>query len=204
MLDPAPLPLLVLPEYVLLPGTLVPFHATEAAPQRLFGAALADRRLLVVAGTPMPSIAALGRIVSDRRYPDGCIDVFVHALERVRVVDVSAGPDGLVARVASAPDVAESRATRAAGQRLRRLAIELAAVLGAADRGEEAEALRAVAGSTPICGLLANRLGSQLVLDPIERQRLLETDCPAERAERLVRRLGELMLASARSDAALH
>ena len=193
MSDPQPLPFLVLPEYVLLPGTLVPFHASEPEPCRLFGAALADRRLLVVASGAAGSVAALGRIVSDRRYPDGRIDVFVHGLERVRVTSVEASPDGPIAHVLSEPDDGATT-THEAGARLRAVTLALIIVLGEGARAEEGEALRSVLGSTSECGVFANRLGSFVLADFHERQALLETRCPVTRADWLTRRVGETLL----------
>lgn len=196
MSDTAPLPLLVLPEYVLLPGTLVPFHATEPEPCRLFGAALADRRLVVVASGAAAGIGALGRIVSDRRYPDGRIDVFVHGLERVRVTSVESSPDGPRAHVETEPDDGLPE-TRAACERLRSVTFALVIVLGDGVRAEEGEALRSVLASASECGLFANRLGSFVLVDFHERQALLETRCAVTRADWLTRRVGDVLLEAA-------
>ena len=81
------MPLFALPSYVLFPHTLVPFHVFERCYLQLIDASLAGDRLLVVSGIPTMDdggygtpfrVAGLGRVVSDRRYRDGRIDIFVH------------------------------------------------------------------------------------------------------------------------------
>ncbi|MDP6945506.1 MAG: hypothetical protein QF464_15260, partial [Myxococcota bacterium] len=78
-------PLFALPSYVLFPHTLVPFHVFERCYLQLIDASLAGDRLLVVSGIPTMDdggygppfrVAGLGRVVSDRRYRDGRIDIF--------------------------------------------------------------------------------------------------------------------------------
>lgn len=196
-----PVPLMALPGFTLFPGTLVPLSAIEPEPCRTLAASLADRRLLVIAAldTPGPeraihAVAGLGRIVSDRRHPDGRMDAFVHGLSRVRLGEVLLGPDGLAAPVEALPDEAR-KSTSEAGLRLLSVATTLACAL--ADRhAEEAEALSSLVASSEDLGLIANRLAAMFVEPFAERQRLLEERCPAERADAVAAVLGEVLLAS--------
>lgn len=188
-------PLLSLPGVVLLPGTLMPLHAFEPVPCRVLSAAMCERRLVVVQAAVGDARArvALGRIVSDRRHPDGSIDAFVHGLERARVTRLVEAPLGGCARasVAVEPD-ASYRGD--AGRRLRQLVAGLMRTLARAARHEEALAIGAVLGSTQDAGLLANRLGATFLTTPEERQALLEMTCPGARSAWLTTRLGEVYL----------
>ena len=196
-------PLLSMPGVVLLPGTLMPLHAFEPAACRVLSAALADRRLVVVAphalassprpytGLHAPGLCALARIVSDRRYPDGRVDAFVHGLDRARITHVHEAASGHVVSLVAEADTAYRGD---AGRRLRQVAQGLVRVLAEVRRAEEAEALRAILASTSDPGVLANRLGAAFIEAPDERQALLEARCPGVRAEWLTRRLGEVFL----------
>lgn len=185
------LPVLALSGQVLFPHTLEPLQLYEAESQAMLDACLADRRLLfLVAERPGDGgdtfdVGALGRVVSDRRLSGGRTTLFVHALERVRVVrEVASEPWRVVdvdplhdERVADAP-LTDARA-RVVG-----LAANLARELGAGGA-----ALSRVIGSTLDAGVLSHRVASLAAGDLSERQRLLESTSPLERcrgAERLL------------------
>ena len=63
-------------------------------------------------------------------------------------------------------------------------------------RPEEAEALRALLGSTSDIGLVANRIAAAFVGSFDERQRLLEERCPAARCDQLALALGGQLLSA--------
>lgn len=195
------LPLFPLPRYTLFPNTLVPFHVYEPRYRRMLGDCLTGRRLLVVAGlapgwehAPVGaapetlSVAGLGRVLSDRRYPDGRFDLFVHGIARVRVVNTVRFDPWTVVDV-------EPLADRLAGTldgalpRLASVASRLAAALG-----DDGDGVRELLSSSSDPAVLSNRLAALLVDDYAERQRLLETRCPAARCDRLVSWLGEMVL----------
>jgi Lon protease-like protein len=192
-------PVLALPGFTLFPGTLVPLHAFEPEACRLLAESLADRRLLVLAALDAPGperslhpVAGLGRIVSDRRYPDGRVDAFVHGLARVRLKSVALGPWGLVAEVETLADM-PMRSPALPGLRLLSVALALErALLGT--RSEEAEALRSLIRSSDDPAVLADRVAAAFVEPFAERQALLAERCPASRCDAVAARLGELLL----------
>ncbi len=219
----AELPLLLLPEYTLFPGTLVPFHLHDPSLCATVSESLADRRLLVVspqaalstarrrAGVPhgvghSGVAAGLGRVVSDRRYPDGRLDLFVHGLSRVRIIRVRDVGGRLFADAMEDADE-PGRGAREAARRLRQVAYQLATALAddpRTPRPEESDGLFAILSSTEEPGLLANRLAAFYLTDFRARQALLEMRCPTTRCERLVDLLGEILLAQYGTATALH
>jgi|GEM_PF-989222 len=193
------LPVFALPEFTLFKGTLVPFHIFEPRYCEMIERCLADRRLLVVTGlkpgweahpneddAPVFDVGGLGRVVSDRRFPDGRWNIFVHCIERVEIVDTR--PQTIRSATHTVVDVqvlldnADNDASRLqnATHRMSTLGRSLALELGS-----EGAALSKVLGSTDDPGLLSNRLASLIVRDPDERQELLEQLSPTHRCERL-------------------
>lgn len=193
------LPLFPLPEYTLFPNTLVPFHVYEPRYRDMLADCVAGRRLLVVAALapgwelaqdrePTVSVGGLGRVLSDRRYPDGRLDLFVHGIERVRIATrLRAEPWPLV-DVEPVPDRVEAPLDGAL-QRLASLTSRLIVALG-----EEGAPLRELLASTADPAVLSNRLAATVVEGFGARQALLETTCPARRCERLVGHVGALLL----------
>jgi Lon protease-like protein len=204
------LPVFALPEFTLFKGTLVPFHIFEPGYCEMIERCLADRRLLVVAGlqpgweayepqdeavAPVYDIGGLGRVVSDRRFPDGRWNIFVHCIERVCITDRMAAKPGWthpVVDVSIIADVFEADGgarLAIAGHRMQTLARSLALELG-----PEGAALSKVLGSTDDPGVLSNRLASLIVRHPDERQQLLEELSPLRRCAQLAEIFGvELM-----------
>jgi uncharacterized protein len=178
-------PLFALPSYVLFPHTLVPFHVFEQGYLRTVEACLSGERLLVVAGVSQDDdglagqpyqVAGLGRVVSDRRYRDGRIDVFVHGLSRVRIehqhrVESVSLVDVAVMREPLRDDL------DAIQQRIVDLATSLART-----QGVNGGALGKVLSTRADLGVLSDRLAALLVDDMSLRQYILEQADPAVRA----------------------
>lgn len=204
----AGLPVLPLPDYALFPNTLVPFHVYEPRFRRMLADCLAERRLLVVVGLapgwesapegdhpPTHAIGGLGRVLSERRYQDGRVDLFVHAIARVRVTGPLGGDDWPIADVEPLEDA--PRLTReGATQRLVAVATQL--VVGLGDLGEPVRQLLASSGDVAV---LSNRLAAALVERAADRQALLEERCPTARAERLVELLAARLITVERGPA---
>jgi len=196
-------PVLPLPEYTLFPNTLVPFHVYEPRFRRMLADCLADGRLLVVAAlapgwehraeADVPEVlpvAGLGRVLSDRRYPDGRVDIFVHGIARVSITGPLAVEPWLAADARRLPD----RSRAALGTALQRL-IALASRL-LAGVGDEGEPARQLLASSPDAAVLSNRLAAALV-EPFElRQTILELRCPTARCEALFSYLAGRVLES--------
>jgi Lon protease-like protein len=193
-----PVPLLVIAEYTLFPGTLVPFHVHERGLCDAVAHSLATDRRIVVMSAPRASetvrvVGAIGRIVSDRRYEDGRIDIFVHGLERVSAL-CPPGPDPRFSvELRIEPDEVRESA-RVAAERLRLLAIAFARGLRQSGADDEAEAVLAATGSTTDPGLLSHRLAAFVFQKPLDRQRFLETRCPVRRCDGLVDAIGRSLL----------
>ncbi len=219
------LPVFALPEYALFPHTLVPFHVFEERYCGMLESCLAERRLLVVAGLkpgweraarrtggeslgrgqgdgqalehePIHEVAGLGRVLSDRRFPDGRYNVFVHCIARVRVVHTHRVAPYRVVDVERLPDLDE-RPDEALWQRVLALATGLVKALG-----PSGAALGKMLGSSDDPAVLTNRLASILVTEPAARQALLETLSPVRRAEALARRLAADLMEQAEVDPA--
>lgn len=188
-------PVFPLPEYVLFPHTLIPFHIFEPRYRQLVSDALAGQRLIVVAGLQpgwesdyfgspaVHSVAGMGKIVNEERLEDGRFNIFVHCLHRVRILETTQMSPYRIARVEEIPDFAagyDAALLNEAIARLRACVVGLAGSLP-----EEAPGLSKVLTSTEDAAVLTNRLSALLVTDAEARQGLLEERCPLKRAERL-------------------
>ncbi len=194
------LPLFPLPEYTLFPNTLVPFHVYEPRFRDMLAHCVSGRRLLVVAAlspgwehqpperTPTVAVAGLGRVLSDRRYPDGRLDLFVHGIDRVRISTRLRTEPWPIVDVERVPDRLGDQLDGAL-QRLASVTARLAASLG-----DEGAPLRELLASTSDPAVLTNRLAATVVEDFAARQALLETTCPAERSAHLVDHIGAVLL----------
>jgi len=197
------LPLVNLEGVTLFPGTLLPIHAWDEQTCRQLCACLTSDRLLVVHGgalarlsqpSALPAIAGLGRAVSDRRYPDGRIDLFLHGLARVELAEVTVGPHGLFADVTLAPDLAADPPDRAHGLLLRLTSMALLYARGAPP--EESDLIASVLRSSIDPVLVSNRLAAAFITAPDERLILLSERCPAARCERLLDLFATRLLAA--------
>lgn len=196
-------PVFPLPEYVLFPHTLIPFHIFEPRYRQLVSDVLAGQRLIVVAGLqagwesdyfaspPVHAVAGLGKVVNEERLEDGRFNIFVHCLHRVRILETTQMSPYRIARVEEIPDFAAgydaALLTEAVG-RLRACVLGLAGSLP-----EEAPSLGKVLTSTDDAAVLTNRLAALMVTDAGARQALLEERCPLKRAERLTALIAERM-----------
>lgn len=196
------LPVFALPEFVLFPHTLVPFHVFEPRFCTMLDAALSGRRLVVVAGlkpgwelsdaahAPVHQIAGLGRILSDRRFGDGRYNIFVHCLARVRIVRTHALDPFQVVDVEHVEDRVE-RGPRVQ-QAMDRVVARATSLVR--ELGPDGAALGKILGSTDDPGVLSNRLAAVLVTEPTERQRLLELVSPRLRCEAVAEQLAHRLL----------
>jgi len=196
------LPLLPLPDHVLLPHTLVPFHIHEDRFKELAEHCVSGSRLLVVSGlkpgweedylgSPEAwGIGCLAKVVNEERQRDGSLTLFVHGLARVRVQDYSQLEPFRLANIEVLEDTShEPSEGEVAGDRLRTMLGELVRALGPAGKP-----MRKVLGAHDGLGALTHRTTAMLIPDPEARQRVLEARCPLARAEVLTERLGGLLL----------
>ena len=197
-------PVFPLPEYVLFPHTLVPFHIFEPRYRQMIEECLAGERLIVVSGLlqgweddyygapPICRVGCLGKIVNEERVEDGRYNIFVNGLAPVAIGTHRqtqpyriANVDVLQEATPQEPDaVADSLS------RLRQVCAQLAEA--AETSGEEA--LHKLLATTDNLDVLTYRLSAMAVADPKTRQILLEAGCPLVRAELLVRHVGHTLL----------
>lgn len=195
------LPLVQLEGVALFPGTLLPLHAWDEVTCRQLASCLTGERLILVHGGPLAAlhtpggegpIAGLGRAVSDRHYPDGRVDVFLHGLARVHLRRVAVTPLGLVADVTPAPDLAPSD-PRMLADTLGRLT-NVALLYGRRAPGEEADLLSSVLRSTSDPVLVSNRLAAAALDSQDLKLSLLAERCPLVRCERLIEHFAGALL----------
>lgn len=199
------LPLVHLEGVALFPGTLLPLHAWDEVTCRQLASCLTGERLVLVHGGPLGTlsspmgdgpvtgpIAGLGRAVSDRQYPDGRVDVFLHGLARVYLRHVAVTPLGLVADVTPAPDLAPSD-SRALADTLARLT-NVALLYGRHAPGEEADLLTSILRSTADPVLVSNRLAAAALDSDELKLSLLAERCPLTRCQRLIEHFASALL----------
>jgi Lon protease-like protein len=195
------LPLVQLEGVALFPGTLLPLHAWDEVTCRQLASCLTGERLVLVHGGPLSAlsspgsdgpIAGLGRAVSDRQYPDGRVDVFLHGLARVHLRRVAVTALGLVADVTPAPDLLPSD-PRALADTLARLT-NVALLYGRRAPGEEADLLTSVLRSTADPVLVSNRLAAAALDSDELKLSLLAERCPLVRCQRLIEHFASALL----------
>jgi Lon protease-like protein len=196
------IPVFDIPEFVLFPHTLVPFHVFEKRYGAMLDACLADRRLMVVAGRKpgwdaqleqdgvFSEIAGLGRVLSDRRFHDGRYNIFVHCISRVRILRTHQfNPYRLVDVEAVEDGPSRPLGLDAVSEKMRSLGNSLARELG-----EDGGALSKILASTDDPAILSFRLAG-LVLDESEqKQELLELVTAYDRCELLASFFAERLM----------
>lgn len=202
---PVEVPVFPLPKLVLFPGTILPLHIFEPRYREMMADALAtESRLIAVAqlrpgwesayqGNPaIYETAGIGRIVKHAKGSDGTYDVMVEALARVRLDELAPGKlsyrraTATVLRERSPKDGVPASEVSA----LLSLATRVATLVKRALPGFEMQAEQDDAPA-----LLSDRLADQFVLDPADRQDLLETLDVSLRIRSLTLQLAQLHLA---------
>ena len=198
------IPLFPLPDYVLFPHTLVPFHVFEPRYVNMLDDCLAGNRLVVVVGlqpgwelnpessTETYQVGGIGRIVSDRRLRNGRTNIFVHCIERIQIIrrtDGEAYTTVDVQPLLDRPQGGDEAALSEARDRLVSLGANLARELG-----PDGGALSKVLASTGEPNVLTHRLAAMIVPEPVERQALLESRSALVRCHRLADHLTQLLM----------
>ncbi len=193
----ARLPLFPLPDITLFPGGLIPLHVFEPRYRQMVRDALATHQALALAralpGAPIdphghpaiPRIVGAGTIVEHEALPDGRFNLLVRGEARVELVELPFVAPYRAARAVvltdPSPPPAEADVdalvalARELVRRVRARAPHLALSLPDARPAER----------------VADLLAARLVLDPDERQRLLEEPRAAARTATVTRVLAE-------------
>lgn len=188
------LPMFPLPGVTLFPNALLPLHIFEERYKKLVRDALASHRLMVVSRPtgdehehdgrpPVASLAALGEIIMSEELSDGKFNIMLCGRGRVYIErEIESGePYRLITATRIADDASESKGDlREAEASLRALVEGLSSAIP-----EGGELLRQVVAAQESPGDLADVLASALVVDPRQRQRLLETTNVSRRIEQV-------------------
>ncbi len=190
-----------LPDAVLLPGGLLPLHIFEPRYRAMTRDCLDGSRLMAIARlddhgpgddrrpTIYPSIG-LGRIIASDELADGRFLLVLRGVARARVErELPATRPYRLVRATLVDDapVCPVKARTLHGQLVAmcdRLALTL-------DRG--GDELRSLAHQAETPGACADAVAAALIMDPRERQLLLESDDPLERLERTANHVGRLV-----------
>ncbi len=181
------LALFPLPGVVFFPGTLLPLHVFETRYRKLTLDVLAGSRQMAVVSIPDPSqtddlgqpqiaaVAGVGEIVRHDPLPDGRHNIVLLGRARVRLEELP-----------FVPPYRRARATVLASGNRRISDIDLAALSSTATRFAGMLRRRDAAfefslPATRDAGALTDAIAHALVIEPSERQRLLETLDPVER-----------------------
>ena len=197
------IPVFPLPDFVLFPNTLVPFHIFEPRYVQMMEDCLAGSRLVAITGLlpgwesdyygnpPIHRVGCVGKVVNEERLEGGRLNIYVHGLARVSLREPHMERSYRTARGVLLPDypLADPDLGWAKEERLRSVASELRQVLG-----HGGEPLGKVLMHSDGISPLTYRLSSLLLSEPEQRQAILELRDPKERCNRLVEHLGRLVL----------
>jgi len=189
---------------VLLPGVTTPYRVFEPRYRALVQDLLArpeqerwlsvprlDQRPQSDVGEAFATVATVARMTHCSPQDDGEFHILVEAIARCRLNECPSEHDYRLAGVEPLPDV-EDQTTEA---RLSR-ALETIAhgVFSLATRvGDPIEDLLKVFAREPRREYLLYRLGAAFVHDGEDRQRFLETRCPASRADLVIAAIAEVL-----------
>lgn len=195
------LPLFPLPQAVLFPGALLPLHVFEPRYKAMVNEVLASHRCLSVVlitdteavdahGHPtIARVAGVGEIIEHVDLPGGRYNILLRGRARVRLAELPFTPPYRVAE-ATILDGNAGEVPGAAQAALLSTAAAFTALVKGRDKSFE---LRLPRGASP--ALTADLCAHYLVLDPRERQAILETLDPAARVQRVTEALALQRLA---------
>lgn len=189
------LPLFPLPQSVLFPGALLPLHVFEPRYKAMVSDVLASHRLLSVVlitdaqaadahGHPtIARVAGVGEIIEHVELPGGRYNILLRGRARVRLAELPFTPPYRTAE-ATILDGDTGNVPSAAHAALLSTATAFTSLVKDRDKGFD---LRLPRGAS--AALTADLCAHYLVLDPRERQAILETLDPAARVQRVTEAL---------------
>lgn len=177
---PSSLPILPLKETVVLPGTMTPLAIGQPRSLELIEDVVAGDRLLALVMVRDEGSYEIGTgafVHRMMRVSDGTVRVVVHGLRRVAVTRRISEEPYLVGDIAVVPDRVVDADGLAALSRAARELFERVAAVAPYLPPELQVAAATVDDPSTLCHLIA----STVRLEPVQRQRLLETDDVAQR-----------------------
>lgn len=192
-----------LPSVVLFPGTVLPLHIFESRYREMTQDVLAGSRLLAVARLrpgfesdyhgrpPVFSTAGIGYVIASDELEDGRFNILVRGVGRVDITEEL--PPDRVYRRAFARRLIDSRSTRPED-----VSVLHAELIKMCDRLAEhlpkgGDELRQLVRNEDAAGSCADVISAALVTDPDERQEILEMLDPADRVDRALDCVGQLL-----------
>jgi hypothetical protein len=185
------LPIFPLPAVVLFPGVFLPLHIFEPRYRQMVADALAGDRLIGMMllregwqahydeRPPVYAVGCSGVITHCETLEDGCYNIILRGVERFRILDEDAARQYRRAYIEPLPERELSGTDRV---QLRQLRGRLEALLTPSSGGGGLDPRVAAAMGDED---LVNALAQYLVLEPLERQALLEQPAVPERARAL-------------------
>jgi uncharacterized protein len=209
----ASLPMFPLPNCVLLPGGLLPLHVFEPRYREMTRDCLATHQLMGVARLrpgyeksyydkpPVFERFGVGRIICSEELPDGRFALLLRGVGRVEIARELA--DDKAYRLVEARLLDDKRVdpddARDHQRRLITLCDRLAEVI---EQG--GPQLRDLVRSFDTPGLCADAIAAALIMDPDERQELLELTCPVTRLQRTLGHVSHILCERAPCDGAVN
>lgn len=200
------LPLFPLPNAVLFPGSFLPLHVFEPRYRVMVRDVLQGHRALAVVmitdvdrvdahgHPPIAEIAGVGVIVDHVELPGGRFDILLRGRARVRLDELPFVPPYRRAQAR----VVEASAEEVAPPEVMALMTSATAFAGLVDKEHGGFEFRFPQNASP--GMLADLCAHQLVIDPRERQVILETMDVRSRVRRVSEALVMQRLAFGSSD----
>lgn len=195
------LPLFPLPDAVLLPGGFLPLHVFEPRYRAMTRDCLDGARVMAIGKLevcrpsadgrpPVAPQVGLGRIIASDELPDGRFLLVLRGIARARIEREL--PQIRPYRQIRAALVDDAPACPVRSRTLHGQLVALCDRLAAAlDRG--GEELRSLVHDALSPGACADAVAAALIMDPRERQSLLEAADPLERLERTANHVGRLV-----------
>ena len=192
-----------LPSAVLFPGTILPLHVFEPRYQAMVNYCMAGSGLVAIAQlrdiaqaaheqADIFGVAGLGKIIHADSLPEGRLNILVHGLERVRLLDEHPLQQGFRRFRAQVIPATTSTDLEAAARQLARLqscVLSLRNAMAETD-AQLCDVLQAT--SDPIA--LTDILGAAVVSDPHSQQQLLSAENFGQRIELLIDALADVMV----------
>jgi Lon protease-like protein len=199
----AALPLFPLPDVVLFPGALLPLHVFEPRYRELTADVLAGKKVMGVprlrpgyqasyeGRPPVYPVVGAGYVIASEALDDGRYNILLRGVARVHLDEEL--PPSRAYRLARAHVLVDSRSRRP--DALEGLRDDLLLLVDRLSMllPEGGEQLRELSQQIPSPGGCADMLASALVMDPDDRQRLLEAVDPADRLEALTGHVARLL-----------
>lgn len=200
------LPLFPLPETVFFPHTLLPLHVFEPRYRAMVADCLAGEKRMVVVRLlpgwereyygrpPIHTVAGAGEVVGAERLPDGRSNILLEGFARILIEEELPAP--VTYRLARCR-VLEDRLPHAGSAALQRgleaLTASYLRLLREVGRSERTLSRLATEALSPAA--LIDRVASVVVVEPAQRQRILETLDLGDRLDLVTAAVSEALLA---------